>query len=433
MKKTTLLLAVMILTVFQSFAQTDQSSEQKSTEVNYNKWSLDFGGGVSKASNPFSDPSIEAGMFSDFMIDLGVRYMFNDKFGLKLDGGFGEISADDESPFDFSTDYARINAQAVLNFGSILNFQSFTQRFNVLGHGGAGVSFFTYPESSLVDNEATVNFMFGITPQIKLSDRFAFYVDLTTIGNFKQDYTIDGQARTVSRDFDGMIVNATAGLSIYLGSNDQHADWVNISKTDQFEEQVNSVENRLAKLESELQDDDRDGVPNYLDLEPNTINGVAVNTKGQAVDKNQNGVPDELEKSLEKRFMSKNEAESAIAKAGLESVKAMANDGAISVYFEFGSTKPETYSYDAINKILLYLRANNTATASLTGYADEIGNAEFNKTLSENRAKRVYDILVASGIEESRLSYQGGGIDSSVNKSSKDARQLVRRVVFEIK
>ena len=158
-----------------------------------------------------------------------------------------------------------------------------------------------------------------------------------------------------------------------------------------------------------------------------------MNTKGQAVDKNKNGLPDELEKSLEKRFISKNEAESAIAKAGLESVKAMANDGAISVYFEFGSTKPETYSYDAINKILLYLRANNTATASLTGYADEIGNAEFNKTLSENRAKRVYDILVASGIEKSRLSYQGGGIDNSVNKSSKDARQLVRRVIFEIK
>jgi len=432
MKKTTLLLAVMILTVFQSFAQTDQSSEQKSTEVNYNKWSLDFGAGLSKASRPYSDSGYDSGEFEDLIYNLSVRYMFNDKFGVSLGGYYSQIESSDTS-LPFSTDMLSVTGEGVLNLGSILNFNEFTNRFNILAHGGISYTRFDFEESANFNYDNLIGLTFGITPQFKISERVAFNLDVNVIGNLSQNYGIDGNGRISNKDFDGMIVNATAGLSIYLGSNDQHADWVNISKTDQFEEQVNSVEDRLAKLESELQDDDRDGVPNYLDIEPNTINGVAVNTKGQAVDKNQNGMPDELEKSLEKRFMSKNEAESAIAKAGLESVKAMANDGAISVYFEFGSTKPETYSYDAINKILLYLRANESATASLTGYADEIGNEAYNKTLSENRAKRVYDILVASGIEESRLSYQGGGIDSSVNKSSKDARQLVRRVVFEIK
>ena len=429
MKKTTLLLAVMIFTVFQSFAQTEEAAPEKG----YDKWSIDIAAGLNNSSKPFSSPNVYTDHFGDFAANLGARYMFNDKFGLRASLGFGEITNADNTALEFSTNYSRVQAETVLNLGSILGFREFTNRFNLLFHAGAGLTYFSYDEGALTNTNQTVHFVSGVTPQIKLSNSLTFNLGLSVIGNLNQDYTLDGYSEVSNKDFDGMIVNATAGLSIYLGSNDQHADWVNISKTDQFEEQVNSVENRLAKLESELQDDDRDGVPNYLDLEPNTVNGVAVNTKGQAVDKNKNGLPDELEKSLEKRFISKNEAESAIAKAGLESVKAMANDGAISVYFEFGSTKPETYSYDAINKILLYLRANNTATASLTGYADEIGNAEFNKTLSENRAKRVYDILVASGIEKSRLSYQGGGIDNSVNKSSKDARQLVRRVIFEIK
>ena len=41
-----------------------------------------------------------------------------------------------------------------------------------------------------------------------------------------------------------------------------------------------------------LQDTDRDGVVDYLDAEPNTTGGVAVDTKGRAIDVNKNGVPD---------------------------------------------------------------------------------------------------------------------------------------------
>jgi OOP family OmpA-OmpF porin len=45
----------------------------------------------------------------------------------------------------------------------------------------------------------------------------------------------------------------------------------------------------------------------------------------------------------------------------------------------------------------------------------------------------VFDIVIASGIEASRLSYRGGGVDSSVDKNSEEARQIVRRVSFELK
>jgi OOP family OmpA-OmpF porin len=53
--------------------------------------------------------------------------------------------------------------------------------------------------------------------------------------------------------------------------------------------------------------------------------------------------------------------------------------------------------------------------------------------LSERRAKAVYDLLISSGIDASRLSYKGYGEDTRVDKSSADARQMARRASFEVK
>ena len=105
----------------------------------------------------------------------------------------------------------------------------------------------------------------------------------------------------------------------------------------------------------------------------------------------------------------------------------------MNVYFKFNSDQPETYSLEAINYLVNYMHENQNASAELVGYADAIGGDQYNKQLSERRAKKVYDIVIASGIEESRLSYRGAGVDDSVEKSSSDARQIVRRVTFKLK
>jgi OOP family OmpA-OmpF porin len=53
--------------------------------------------------------------------------------------------------------------------------------------------------------------------------------------------------------------------------------------------------------------------------------------------------------------------------------------------------------------------------------------------LSESRAKSAYELLIASGVDASRVSYKGYGEDTSVDKSSADARQMSRRASFELK
>ena len=57
--------------------------------------------------------------------------------------------------------------------------------------------------------------------------------------------------------------------------------------------------NRINDLETLMNDTDKDGVPDYLDVENNSITGVAVDTKGRMIDVNKNGVPDELEKLIQ--------------------------------------------------------------------------------------------------------------------------------------
>jgi OOP family OmpA-OmpF porin len=140
------------------------------------------------------------------------------------------------------------------------------------------------------------NGILGLTGQIKLSNRAVLTGDLTGIINGRQNYNFDGMSVTRTGAFDGGILNASVGLTFYLGKNELHADWV--GEADRYDE----LEKRVDLIESGLLDTDKDGVADLYDLEPNSITGVAVNTKGQSIDNNQNGVPDELESYLEKTY-----------------------------------------------------------------------------------------------------------------------------------
>ncbi|TXK74042.1 OmpA family protein [Mesonia sp. HuA40] len=428
MKKITLLFA---LALFGTQAQAQETEDQ-----DYNHWSIEAGFGMTEPGRGFENDNAGAAYNSSFTSSLGgelaVRYMINDKFGLKLGGHYSKINEDDES-LAFETTYSRATLEAVANLGSILGFREWTNGFNLLFHAGGGVAFYQFGDDAIYadENDSSPVFMAGITPQIRLSDRVALYGDITYAGHLGQTYTWEGnQEVNTIRSFESEALTAAIGIQVYLGKHSKHADWVDIINQKELTQELDSIQNRLSKIEDDMLDSDMDGVPNYLDREPNTTNGVAVDTNGRAVDTNNNGIPDELEASLEKRYMTKEKA--AAQNAGSGTIKSLINDGYVNVYFEFNSTNPEVYSYEAINYLITYMRQNPSAKASLTGYADEIGNPQYNLDLSKRRAKKVYDILVASGISEDRLSHDGEGIDDSVDKSSAEARQLVRRVTFKL-
>ena len=399
----------------------------------FNKWSVEVNGGFNKPMAPMTpgyfSPTLNLGH-----ADLGVRYMFNEKFGTKLDFGIGSFKNASDTP-DFSTNYYRLNLQGVANLGRILNWETFSQTFNLLGHFGGGIGQVNAQENQFADiKDKQYNVITGMTLQVKLSDRVALNGDVTNIVAGRQSVAFDG-ASDINAGDDGYYgMNSvwwtgTLGLTFYLGSNDTHADWyIRENKYATKDE----LATQIGEIKDMLKDSDGDGVPDYLDKEPNTPAGARVNSAGTTMDSDGDGLPDHLDKcpfvpgpaSLEGCAPEETEEVDYLAKA--------INDQYVNVYFAFDSSKPLGYSASSANYVANFMKRNPGVQVEIKGYADELGPENYNMELSEKRAKSVYDLLVATGVDASRLSYKGYGEDTSVDKSSTDARQMARRVSFEI-
>lgn len=421
MRKNLPLLSFLLLAFASASAQETTTTVEQASTDSYDRWSIEVNGGVNKPTR-----TMTAGHYTStlnpFHADLGVRYMFNPKFGLKLDFGYDKFKEhDDSAPFEST--YLRTSLQGVVNLGRVLSFEDWTDTFGLLAHGGVGVSQLTSDEG--FDGEDYMgNGILGLTGQVKLSNSIVLTGDLTGIVNGKQNHNFDGNGTVTTGAFDGVLLNASVGFTFYLGKNEKHADWYSEDKSDELK----ALEDRVGMIETGLADSDKDGVPDMYDLEPNSIAGVAVNTKGQSVDRNQNGVPDELESYLDKTY-----GQNGKATATNGTIEELINGGYVNVYFDFNSENPTNTSLSGVDFLVKYLKANPSANAEIIGYADEIGNSDYNKALSQRRADNVKSIVTNAGINASRLTVIGNGEDASVNKDSKEARQIVRRVTFRVK
>lgn len=421
---------------------TAQQQKDNNRSENFNHWSIEGNFGLNKALRPVSSGYYNP-TFLDFddlgdtqlsySADLGVRYMINNKFGLKVSGSYNEFRQATGSN-NFDTDFYYGLIEGVVNGGALLGFRDWTQTLNFLVHAGAGPGWIEPGDNSMNSgaSDGVVTFTAGITPQVKISDHWVLNADVSLIGNALQDVSWDGNSDIATRGFNGAMMTTKVGVTYYLGSADKHVDWASDFEMTGKKTRVDSLRSELSDIQDKMKDSDQDGVPDYLDREPNTMNGVAVNSKGVAVDKNQNGVPDEIENSLDDRYQKKGESDDSQGAAS-GTVKKLLNDGYVNVYFKFNSTQPSPNSMDNVNYLKQYMKNNPDAQAELIGYADEIGNSDYNKRLSKQRAEKVKTILTSSGIDGSRLSVTGNGIDDSVDKSSGDARSLVRRVTFKLK
>jgi hypothetical protein len=101
-------------------AQTE--TEKTVTNNDYNKWSIELASGFNKPQRPMTS-GYSTSTPSPYVIDLGARYMFNNKFGLKADFGYNSFEANNDSK-SFDTKYYRADLQAVANLGRIMNFET---------------------------------------------------------------------------------------------------------------------------------------------------------------------------------------------------------------------------------------------------------------------------------------------------------------------
>ena len=93
--------------------------------------------------------------------------------------------------------------------------------------------------------------------------------------------------------------------------------------------------------------------------------------------------------------------------------------------------KPESVA--ELEKLTVFLKFNTGLRIEISGHTDDVGNDQLNQTLSENRAKSVYQYLVANKISASRLIYKGYGKTQPVAPNTSDeSRKKNRRTEFKV-
>ena len=407
----------------------------------YNRWSVEFDLGQSKGGKPYSegyygsDPNTFLGGFQLNHYGLGLRYMLSPKFGLKTHFSFDDIknlSGSESLPFKLQN--LQMTFEGVVNAVRLFDIQDEAKRFGLLFHFGIQASQMSPKMNTTVSNnkgrkELNGGIVVGITPAVRVLNDFSLFFDITINSNIRQHFTWDGAYSQSSNNLTGSLFTTSLGLSYSFGREKIHGDWAIIQ--DKKDKEINDLNSRIGEIETLMNDSDKDGVADYLDVENNSIAGVAVDTKGRMVDKNNNGVPDELEKYVDKSIETNNSSNNSTISKGM--LEQLINDGYVAAYFDTNKTQPTNASTDNIGFILNYLRNNPEKSIDIIGYADELGSSSYNTKLSSDRSQNVKAILIKAGINASRLNIVGNGVDNSVDKNSEYARRLVRKVVFKIK
>lgn len=106
----------------------------------------------------------------------------------------------------------------------------------------------------------------------------------------------------------------------------------------------------------------------------------------------------------------------------------------VGVNFEFNSANLTKESFPILLNAMQILVENPEMKIEIRGHTDNIGSENYNKKLSEKRAKTVRDYLVINGIKPERLDVKGFGESEPIaDNRTVEGRTLNRRVEFKVK
>lgn len=104
------------------------------------------------------------------------------------------------------------------------------------------------------------------------------------------------------------------------------------------------------------------------------------------------------------------------------------------IYFDFASASLRDESKVYLEKIVKYMKDNPKDTIIIEGHTDNVGTEQANQSLSEKRAKAVYDKLVLLDTDKARMEYKGYGFSQPVSdNSTTEGRAKNRRVTIRLK
>jgi OmpA-OmpF porin, OOP family len=378
----------------------------------YNRWSIEANAGTTNLNGRMVKPHNQlfaTNTLAPFHVDLGTRFMFNQKVGLKADVSYDQI-ANKTNYFsrDFKVHYLTSTIQGVVNLGQLVDFTKLTKyRLGVLVHGGLGIGnvwidtdLTTDSYASRIKNDILAIGTYGMTAQLRLTKSLVLTASANHVLIGKQQTQLDGSEGNQGR-IDASMFNLKGGLTVYFGKKSTHLDWAEINYGGIDSVDYLMLENRVAQLELFVANLDQ--------------------SKASKDDVNK------LRKEVQESKMEEHEQIDQM----LQTLDLL-NKQLFTIYFDFNKNIPTESSSNSVNVLVSYMKNNPTAKVILTGYTDGIGSVEFNDRLSMERANSVKKILMDAGIAENRITTVGGGIDKSLDYSLPESRRLARKVVYQI-
>ncbi len=103
------------------------------------------------------------------------------------------------------------------------------------------------------------------------------------------------------------------------------------------------------------------------------------------------------------------------------------------IFFDTDKFEMKEGSQTELKKLEMLMKENPAVKIEIAGHTDNVGDKKYNQTLSEKRAKSVFDALVASGADAARLTYKGyGDTKPMASNDNEEGRKQNRRTAFTI-
>ena len=117
----------------------------------------------------------------------------------------------------------------------------------------------------------------------------------------------------------------------------------------------------------------------------------------------------------------------------LQTIKVGRKEILRNVFFDVDKWNLTKQSRSELNNLIKFMNQNPETVVEIGGHTDITGSEAHNDSLSENRAKVVYQYLLDKGVKKERLAFKGysSTIPASSNENSR-GRSLNRRTEFKI-
>lgn len=170
-------------------------------------------------------------------------------------------------------------------------------------------------------------------------------------------------------------------------------------------------------------DSDFDGVFDYLDDCPLNQIGAQVDTAGCPVDSDVDGIPDGLDDCPNTLYGV------GVDRYGCIDLPLLSKPLVLHIDYAPGSFEVDPVNREKIKELARILDFVPDIKLEINGYTDNVGKARANRLLSEKRARRVRDYLVALDVAGDRIKVFGQGESSFVaSNHTAEGRAKNRRV-----